>query len=98
MMAPMMATTSEAASARKKFITPVAVPIWCGATAFWMHTVESGNTEPTPVPISASAPITSQGDAVGRTARHDGGEDRQRHADDTAPACSGAGTSWRGRP
>ena len=38
----MIATASVLASARKKFIAPVAVPTWCAGTAFWIETVATG--------------------------------------------------------
>ena len=41
-IAPITATASVLASARKKFIAPVAVPTWCIGTAFWIETVATG--------------------------------------------------------
>ena len=37
---------------------PVAMPIWCCVTAFCMHTVEIGNTVPSPTPMSVSSAST----------------------------------------
>src|SRR5262249_57824699 len=58
-IAPSTATTSAENSERKKLAAPVATPICERDTAFCIQTVDTGNTVPSPAPMTSSNSSTS---------------------------------------
>src|SRR5262245_45268856 len=73
-IAPMIATASALPSARKKFMVPVAAPTSWRSTAFWIDTVATGNTDPTPRPVEPGGKI---GPAEGNGGQKDKGANRK---------------------
>ena len=65
---PISATPMVEPIWRKKVALEVATPTWCGATAFWMASVNSGMEGPSPRPtriiFSVSSPCVEAGRRV----------------------------------
>ena len=84
--APKPATATAPPSERKKLITPVAVPSWCIGTAFWIATVVTGSTVPTPMPTSASSSSSDRERQLDRMRRKgEAAKHRQRQAGQGRP-------------
>ena len=58
------ATRMALPSERKKLKVAVAVPSWCGSTAFWIATVVTGKMVPMPMPVTASSTSTCHSGSV----------------------------------